>query len=77
MQLRYCLLDLRNDRAQSRDKTKGRKILTPSVRLQNVFSGRQLGLVQEEALVVFYAGMPRETVRITWNEVGATQESLI
>ena len=33
------------------------------------FSGRQLGLVQEETLVVFYARMPRDTVRTTWNEV--------
>ena len=50
-------------------KGKGRTILTPSGRLMNVFSRQQLGLVQEETLVVFYTRMPRETVRITWNEV--------
>ena len=34
------------------------------------FSGKQLGLAQEETLVVFYTrGMPRKTVRTTWNEV--------
>ena len=50
-------------------RQKGRKTLTPSGRLKNVFSGRQLGLVQEETLVVFYTRMPRETVRTTWDEV--------
>ena len=49
--------------AKARSKRKGRKILKPSERLTNVFSGRQLGLVQEETLVVFYTRMPRETVR--------------
>ena len=39
------------------------KILAPSGRLENVFSGRQLSLGQEETLVVFYTRMPRETVR--------------
>ena len=39
------------------------KILTPNGRLENVFSGRQLGHVQEETLVVFYTRMPREMVR--------------
>ena len=39
-------------------------------RLKSVFSGKQLGLVQEETLVVFYTrGMPRKTARTTWNEV--------
>ena len=50
-------------------KGKGRKILTLSGRLKNVFSRRQLGLVQEETLVAFHIRMPRETVRTTWNEV--------
>ena len=50
-------------------KQKGRAILTLSGRPKNVFSGRQLGLVQEETLVVFYTSMPRETVKTTWNEV--------
>ena len=39
------------------------KTLTPSGRLKNVLSGRQLALVQEETLVVFYKRMPRQTVR--------------
>ena len=52
-----------------RDKTKGRKTLTPSGRLKKVFSGRQLGLVREETRVVFYTRTPRETVRTTWDEV--------
>ena len=59
MVLRYCLFDLRNYR----------ETLTPSGRLKNVFSGRQLGLVQEETLVVFYTRMPRETARTTWDKV--------
>ena len=66
---RYCLFDLRNYRAWSRDKTKGLKTLAPNGRLKNPFSGRQLGLVQEETLIVLYTRMPRETVRTTWNEV--------
>ena len=69
MVLRYCFFDLRNYPAWSRDKTKGRKNLTLSGRLKNVCSGRQLGPVQEETLVVFYTGMPRETVRTTKDEV--------
>ena len=66
-----CLFDLRifsferNYRAWSRDKRKGRKTLTLTGRLENVFSGRQLGLVQEETLVVFCTRMPWETVRTT------------
>ena len=48
---------------------RGRKFLTPSGRLKNVFSGKQLGVDQAETLVVFYTRMPRETVRTTWNEV--------
>ena len=40
-----------------------------SGRLKNVFSGRQLDLVPEETLVVFYTRMPRETVRTTWDEL--------
>ena len=47
-----CSFDLRNCRAWSSDKRKGAKILTPSGRLENVFSGRQLD-----------TRMPRETVR--------------
>ena len=47
---------------------KGRNILTPSGRLKNVFSERQLDIVQKETLAVFYTGMPQETVRTTWNE---------
>ena len=56
-------------------QAKGRTILTRSGRLKNVFSGRQLGLVQEETLVVFYTRMPRETVRTTWNEVEIRKKS--
>ena len=55
MVLRYCLFvffaKLQGVRAVTRQK--GRKTLTPSGRLKNVSSGRQLGLVQEETLVVF------------------------
>ena len=41
--------------AKARNKRKRAKtFLAPSGRLKNVFSGRQLGLVQEETLVVFY-----------------------
>ena len=32
-------------------------------------SENNLGLVQEETLLVFYTRMPRETVRTTWNKV--------
>ena len=46
-------------------KQKGRNILTQCGRLKNIFSGKQLGLVQEETLVVFCTRMPRETVRTT------------
>ena len=55
-------------RKGSQQKEK-RKNLTPSGRLENVFSVGQLGLVQEETLVVFYTRMPRETARTMWNEV--------
>ena len=54
--------------AEARSKRKRANNLTLSGRLKNVFSGKQLGLVQEETLVVFYTRMPRETVRTTWNE---------
>ena len=73
MMLRYCLFDLRI--TVHRDVAKGRKNLTPSGRLKNVFSRRQLGLVQEETLVVFYTRMPQETVRTTWNEVEIRKNS--
>ena len=63
----YLIYEITERRAVTRQE--GRKILTPSGRLKNVFSGRQLGLVQEETLVVFYTRIPRETVRTTWNEV--------
>ena len=69
MVLRYCLFDVRNCRAWSRDKTNERKTPTPSGRLKNVFSGRQLGLVQEETLVVSHTSMTREAVRRRWDEV--------
>ena len=49
-------------------KGKSEKTLAPSGRLKNVFSGRQMGLIQEETLVVFYTLMPRETVRTTRDE---------
>ena len=39
-------------------------ILTLSGRLENVFSGRLLGLVQKEAIAVFYTRMPRDAVRL-------------
>ena len=64
-----CLFDLRNYRAWSRDKKERSNILPPSGRLENVFSGRQLGLAQDETIVVFYTRMPRETVRTTWDEM--------
>ena len=51
-------------------------ILPPSGRLKNVFSGRQLGLVQEKKLVVFYTCMPRETVRQRGKK-WRTQEDLV
>ena len=63
----YLINEIAERRAVTRQK--GRKTLTPSGRLKNVFSGRQLGFVQEETLVVFYTRMPRETVRTTWDEV--------
>ena len=52
------------------------KILTPSGRLENVFSGRLLGLVQEDTLAVFYTRMPRDTVRLSGKK-WETQEGLI
>ena len=48
---------------------KGEKLLHRAEGWRMFFSGRQLGLVQEETLVVFYTRMPRETVRTTWDEV--------
>ena len=69
MMLRFCFLIYEITRRRAVTRQKGRKILTPSGRLENVFSGRQLGLVKEEMLVVFHTRMPRETVRTTWNEV--------
>ena len=67
--LRYCffIYEITERRAVTRQK--GRKPRTPRGRLKNVFSGRQLGLVQEETLVVFYTRMPRETATRTWDEV--------
>ena len=50
MVLRYCSFDPNTER-RAVTKQKGRKILTPSGRLKNVFSVRQLGLVLEETLV--------------------------
>ena len=64
----YLIYEITERRAVTRQK-KGRTTLTPSGRLKNVFSGRQLGLVQEETLVVFYTRMLWETVRTTWDEV--------
>ena len=43
MVLRFCLFDLRNYRAWSRNKTKGLKTRTPSGTLKNVFSGKTIG----------------------------------
>ena len=63
----YLIHEITERSAATRQE--GRKNLTPSGRLKNVFSGRQLGLLQEETLVVFYTRMPRETVRIMWDEV--------
>ena len=71
MVLRYCFVYLIYEITERRAVTrqKGRKTLTPSGRLKNDFSGRQLGLVQEETVVVFYTRIPRETLRTTWDEV--------
>ena len=63
----FLTYEITERRAVTRQK--GRKTFTPSGRLKNVFSGRQLGLVQEETRVVFYTRMPRETVRTTWDEM--------
>ena len=63
----HLIYEITERRAVTRQK--GRKVLAPSGRLKNVFSGRQLGLVQEETLEVFCTRMPRETVRTTWDEV--------
>ena len=63
----YFSYEITERRAVTRQK--GRKIPTRSGRLKNVFSGSQLGLVQEETLVVFNTRMPRETARTTWDEV--------
>ena len=54
---------------EPRQDKNGGKLLHRAGRLKIVFSGKQLGLVQEETLVVFYTRMPRETVRTTWDEV--------
>ena len=67
--------DLRYNRAWSRDKWKKGMSLTPSGRLETVPSGRQLGTVQEETLVVFYTRRPQETVRRTWQEVEDARKS--
>ena len=50
------------------------KTLTPSGRLENVFSGRLLGLVQEETIVIFYTHVPRDTETM-WKEVGDARKS--
>ena len=63
----HLIYEISEHRAVTRQK--GRKTLTPSGRLKNVFSGRQVGLVQEETLVVFYTRVLRETARTTWDEV--------
>ena len=63
----YLIYEISERSAVTRQK--GRNTLTPSGRLKNVFSGRQLGLVQEETLVVFYTRMLRETARTSWDEV--------
>ena len=55
--------------AKARNKRKGQKILHRAEDARMFFSGRQLGLVQEETLVVLYPRMPRETVTTTWDEV--------
>ena len=68
-----CLIHEITERSAA-TRQKGRKILTLNGRLKNVFSGRQLGLLQEETLVVFYTRMPRETVRILWDEVERRQK---
>ena len=70
MNFQSCIVNFRAEVcAKARNKRKGRNILTLSGRLKNVFSGKQLGLGQEETLVVFYTRMPRETVTTTWDEV--------
>ena len=69
MVLRFCLIDHEITERGAVTRRKKRKTRTPSGRLKNVLSGRQLGLVQEETLVVFHTRMPRETVRTTWDEM--------
>ena len=49
-------------RACCRNKERD-KILSPSGRQESAFSGRQMGLVHKETLVVFYIRVPRETER--------------
>ena len=71
--LLFLIYEITERRAVTRQKRA--TTLTPSGRLKNIFSGRQLGLVQEETLVVFYTGMPRETVRTTWDEVERREKS--
>ena len=69
------IVNFRAEVCAKAQKEKGENILVPSGRLKNVFSGRQLGLVLEETLVVFYTCMPRETVRTTLNEVQIRKKS--
>ena len=69
----YLIYEITERRAVTRQK-KGEKTLTPSGRLENVFSGRQVGLVQEETPVVFYTRMPRETVTTSWDEAERRKE---
>ena len=73
---RYCFSDLRNHRAKSRDKTKGRKNLTLSGRLKNVFSGKQLGFVQEETLVIFHTHATGDRREDNVERSGDTQDIL-
>ena len=63
----YLIYEMTERRVVTRQK--GRKTHTPSGRLKNVFSGRQMDLFQEETLVVFYTRTSRETVMSTWDEV--------
>ena len=48
------------------------KILSACGRQENAFSGRQMGLVQEENLVVFDMCLPWEAIETTHKEVGNT-----
>ena len=73
MELRYCLFDLRNYRAWSRDKTEGRKTLTPSRRM---FSAEDNMVLFKKRRLKFSTRMPRETVRTTWDEVERRKKNL-